>query len=240
MNIFYTPHITGETHTLNEEESKHCIRVLRLKIGDNIVLVDGKGGLYHTEIVNAHPKKCEVKVLDIEKEYGRRNFHLHIAVAPTKNIERLEWFLEKATEFGVDEITPLICEHSERKVVNEERLNKILISAMKQSLKAYLPKLNSPVSFKEFIQISPSLRGGQGVCLQKFIAHLSDNSKKLKSVYKTNKNATILIGPEGDFSQQEIDFATKNCFVKVNLGTSRLRTETAAVAACHTFNLMNE
>ena len=236
MYLFHTPDITESYYILNEEESAHCVRVLRKKNGDTIQTIDGKGGFYTAEITDTNPKKCTVKIIESVKEFGKRNFYLHLAVAPTKNIERFEWFLEKAAEIGIDEITPVICHQSERKSVKTERLDKILVSAMKQSLKAYLPKLNEAVSFKEFI--NADFAG------KKFIAHcqLSESSNKihLKSTYQKQQSALILIGPEGDFSKEEIKLALEKKYTEINLGNARLRTETAAVVATTVINLMNE
>ncbi len=232
MHIFYAPDISGHLYTLSEEESKHCIRVLRLDVGDEITIVDGKGGLFKTRIVQPEPKRCQVEVYETIHEFEKRNHYLHIAIAPTKNIERFEWFLEKATEIGIDEITPLLCEHSERKVVNNERLEKIIVSAMKQSIKAYLPKLNPMVSIKQFIHAK-----NEG---DLFIAHCYKKElNHLKNEIKPNKNNTILIGPEGDFSPDEVSMAIQHNYKEISLGTSRLRTETAGVVACHTINLIN-
>ena len=236
MYIFYTPDITESNYLLSEEESAHCIRVLRKKTGDSIQTVDGKGGWYKAEVIDTNPKKCAIKIIESSKEYGKRDFYLHMAVAPTKNIERFEWFLEKATEMGIDEITPLICYRSERTSVKTERLNKILVSAMKQSLKAYLPKLNEAVSFKNFLNVD--------FVGQKFIAHCQslENSNKihLKNLYQKKQNALILIGPEGDFTEEEIQLTLKKKNIEISLGISRLRTETAAVLATNVINLMNE
>lgn len=232
MHLFYTPDIVSENYILHEEESKHCVRVLRLQKGEMIFLVDGRGGFYQAEITEVHPKQCAVVVKEQEQEYGKRNFKIEFAVAPTKNIERFEWFLEKATEIGIDEITPIICTHSERKEIKTERLEKVLIAAMKQSVRAYLPKLNATIGFKDFIK--KEFYG------QKFIAHLSEHAEKLQSAYSKRNNVLILIGPEGDFAEEEMIAAKENNFVEVLLGQSRLRTETAAVVACHTINLMNE
>ncbi len=231
--MFYTPDILISPF-LPEEESQHAIRVLRLQAGDHIELIDGKGGYYKAEIIFPHHKRCEVRILETQTEFHKRPYHLHIAIAPTKNIERLEWFAEKATEIGIDEITPVICRFSERKIIKHDRLEKILISAMKQSLKAYLPKLNEQCTFEQFLK-----RTDPG---QRFIAHCYDeNSKKLlSSLYVPKQNATILIGPEGDFSPEEVEQALKAGFVPVSLGESRLRTETAGVVACHTVNLLEE
>lgn len=232
MQLFYAPDISGNTYTLNEEESKHCIRVLRLTVGDEITLIDGKGGLFKTRITNPELKRCIVEVYESILEFEKRNHYLHIAIAPTKNIERFEWFLEKATEIGIDEITPLLCEHSERKVINNERLEKIIISAAKQSIKAYIPILNPLTPFKQFIQ-----KNQTG---DLFIAHCATKGlNHLKNEIKPSNQSTILIGPEGDFSTDEITLALTNYYKEISLGTSRLRTETAGVIACHTVNLLN-
>ena len=170
MHLFYTPDITTNEYTLPEEESKHCVKVLRLEIGNEIFLVDGKGGFYRCEIIQAHPKRCEVRCVEKTENYGKRDYHIHIAIAPTKNIERIEWFLEKCTEIGIDEITPLLCDHSERKVIKEERLEKVIISAMKQSLKAYLPRLNPMIEFSRFVKNNQNSL--------KCIAHCDEGNKK--------------------------------------------------------------
>jgi 16S rRNA (uracil1498-N3)-methyltransferase len=235
MSIFYTPQITGNNLTLSEEESKHCIQVLRMKSGDELLLVDGVGGYYQARIINPHSKKCEVLIYNSQLEFQKRNFNLHIACAPTKNRERFEWFLEKATEIGIDRVTPITCQHSERSTLNTERLEKVLVSAMKQSIKAYKPKLEENCSFTNFIVQNKAFKG------QKFIAHCADSPKEmLQNVYKKNNDVLILIGPEGDFSQEEIALAEASNFISVGLSTSRLRTETAALVACHTLNLMNK
>lgn len=233
MHIFYTPELSGNTYSLDESESKHCIRVLRLEQGDEIILVDGKGGYFTAEIVDPNPKKCMVLVIKSELNFGLQNFQIHIAIAPTKNIESIEWFLEKATEIGISHITPLLCRFSERKEIKTDRLEKVMISAMKQSLKAYLPQLDPLTKFTDFIS-----RPFEG---QKFIAHCEDQHRDiLKKMIIPNKNYLILIGPEGDFSSDEIKMAIEAGFHPVSLGDSRLRTETAGVVACHTFNLLNE
>ena len=233
MQLFYVPNISGTEVILNEIESKHAIKVLRLQAGSKVQLIDGAGGFYEAEIAEPHPKKCKLNIISAKKEFGKRNFKLHIAIAPTKNIDRFEWFLEKCTEIGIDEITPLLCEHSERKIIRSERLEKILVSAMKQSLKAYLPKLNPFTPFNELI--------GKQQEGNKFIAHCFGNEKThLKNIVSKDENVFILIGPEGDFSQAEVELAKRNGFTEISLGTSRLRTETAGVAACHIINLANE
>jgi 16S rRNA (uracil1498-N3)-methyltransferase len=231
MQIFYCPNLRGNTHPLNEEESKHIIKVLRFKNGDFIHLTDGKGGLFKAELIDDHPKHCTVTVIESKLEYGKRNYKLHMAIAPTKNISRFEWFLEKATEIGIDEITPIICEQSERKEVKYQRMEKVIVAAIKQSLKTYLPKLNQSMKFRDFAE--QSFEG------QKFIAYCEKKPKHLKELYIPKSNALILIGPEGDFSKEEVKFAKNNGFNIAGLGDSRLRTETAGIAACHTINLIN-
>jgi len=232
MHLFYSPEITSNTFTLNQEESKHCLKVLRLNTGDVVHLTDGKGNLYQTTIIDANPKKCTLEIREVKKEYGKKDYKIHMAVAPTKNINRFEWFLEKATEIGIDKITPVICEHSERRIINPERLNKVIIAAMKQSFKAYLPVLNPAIFLKDFISEKNNS--------EKYIAYCSDNYRdNLKDLYNKQKDAVILIGPEGDFSEQEVSLAINYGFKPISLGAERLRTETAALVACHTVNLIN-
>jgi len=234
MQLFYNPDITNETKefSFNKEESKHIVKVLRKKTGDQLYITNGKGYLFTSEIIIADKKKCTVlivtKNLKIKQKYS-----LHLAVAPTKMNDRYEWFLEKATEIGIDSITPIICDHSERKIIKYERFEKILQTAMKQSFQCYLPKLHQAVSFKEFMK--------QVFNSQLFIAHCVESDKKsLKKELQPKQDITILIGPEGDFSVKEIEMAIKNKFIPVTLGKTRLRTETAAIVACHTVGLMNE
>jgi len=232
MHIFYTPDISGNTYTLDETESKHCVRVLRLEKGEKITLVDGRGGFYNAEISDPNPKRCAVKVINSEQNFGFRNFQVHIAIAPTKNIERMEWFLEKATEIGINRVIPLLCQHSERKEIKHDRLEKVMVSAMKQSLKAYLPQLDELTKFNDLIR--------QPFDGLKFIAHCEEQHRDLlKNLIVPNQNYLILIGPEGDFSSEEIEAAIQSGYQPVSLGDSRLRTETAGVVACHTFNLLN-
>ncbi|MCB9360940.1 MAG: 16S rRNA (uracil(1498)-N(3))-methyltransferase [Flavobacteriales bacterium] len=234
MNIFYTPNITATSNfVLDETESKHAIKVLRLNQGDKICLVDGTGTFYTAEIINAHAKKCEVKIFEKNTEENNKPI-IHIAIAPTKNNDRLEWFIEKTTEIGITTISPIICDHSERKVLKTERLEKRAISAMKQSLKATLPIINEAVSFKSFIDSTSENT-------EKYIAHCYDEHQQhLKEIYTTGKDCLVLIGPEGDFSLQEIELALKNGFKPISLGKSRLRTETAGLIACNILNLLNE
>jgi len=229
--IFYAPDILNN-NTLPEEESAHCIRVLRKKEGDHISITDGKGHFYNSIITEPHPKHCIVSISEtIEQEKPWSNF-IHIAFAPTKNLDRIEWFTEKATEIGIDRITPLLCRYSERKEMKLPRIEKILVSAMKQSQKAYLPVLDEMIKFSTFIK--------QPFDGQKFIAHCIPGEKYLlKNLYKPGDNVLILIGPEGDFSEQEVEEALKQGFQPISLGNSRLRTETAALVACNTVQVLN-
>jgi len=233
MNLFYTPDIKGKTYQLDEIESKHCVKVLRLKEEDIIHLIDGVGTLYKAKIIQAHPKRCKVECIESQSEFGKLHYKLHIALAPTKNIDRTEWFLEKCTEIGIAEFTPLLCQHSERKIVKHDRLFKVITSAVKQSLKTYHPKLNELTKFKELVHAD--FEG------DKFIAHCYAGEKRLlKEICQPNKNTLILIGPEGDFSPQEVQLAKANGFIEISLGTSRLRTETAGVVACNIISLTNQ
>ncbi len=233
MHIFYTPNITSDEYLLNEQESKHASKVLRLKTGDEVLLIDGKGTKYVAVISGNAGKRTMVRVQSKESYENRSNHYLHIAIAPTKNMDRLEWFLEKATEIGVDEITPLLCHNSERKVIKEDRLERVVLAAMKQSVKAYKPKLNSLTKFSDFVK-SAGLDG-------KFIAHCYDQEKTpLKTACLNSAASLVMIGPEGDFSLEEVALAEANGFQAVELGKERLRTETAGVVACHTVNLMTD
>ncbi len=234
MQLFYNPAIlaTDETFFFDKEESKHIIKVLRKKDTDILHVTNGLGFLFTTQITLASDTKCTVKIIKVD-QIEKPKFHLHLAVAPTKLNDRYEWFLEKATEIGVSEITPIICEHSERKFIKTDRFEKIIQTAMKQSNQFYLPILNEPVSFGTFVE-----RQFQG---QKLVAHCEETNKKsLKEVLKINENITILIGPEGDFSVKEIQQAIENQFNAVTLGNTRLRTETAAIVACHSVIFMYE
>lgn len=233
MHVFYTPEIEGNTYVLNEQESKHCTQVLRMNLGDVLTLVDGKGGFYTAEISNITKKQVAVNVLSKIGEYGKRPFYLHIALAPTKNIERTEWFLEKATEIGIDQVSMIICDRSERKVVKIERLEKVITSAVKQSIKAYHPIIEDSISFLKFIKQYDHIK-----C--KYIAHCLDLPKTtLKESLTPSETCLILIGPEGDFTPNEIQLALDNGFKAISLGESRLRTETAALAACFEANYLN-
>ena len=234
MQLFYNPEITASSaeFSFDKEESKHITKVLRKKESDTLFVTNGLGLLLTTEIILASEKKCTVKI-NAFKEYKPTDFYIHLAVAPTKMNDRYEWFLEKATEIGIHEITPIICEHSERTIVKTERFDKILQSAMKQSNQFFLPKLNEPITFKNFIK-----EKHEG---ELYIAHCEETDKRLlKEEIKKNKKYTLLIGPEGDFSEKEIKIALENNFIPVSLGNSRLRTETAAIVACHSFVFINE
>lgn len=233
MQLFYTPNINQDFYTFSKQESQHCIKVLRKKNNDIIHLVDGKGNLYTATIIDSNPKACKIEITTIEKEYQKPKHYIHIAVAPTKNNDRLEWFLEKATEIGINEITPIICNRSERKIIKTDRLNKILVAAMKQSSKAYLPKLNEAISFHDFVKIKREEN--------KFIANCFDKERKELNEFNLKENKSlVLIGPEGDFTEQETQSAKDSEFQSIKLGNSRLRTETAALVACHTINLQNQ
>ncbi len=229
--IFYTPDIL-KTSTLSPDESLHCARVLRMKEGDEILVTDGTGKFFEAVLTSAHQKHCEVSIQNTIESPKTWGFNLHIAFAPTKNIDREEWFAEKATEIGIDRFSPLLCYHSERRQMKHDRMEKILVSAMKQSQKAFLPQLDGLISFSQFIK--------QDFVGRKFIAHCYAGEKKhLKEVYKAGEDALILIGPEGDFSEQEVAEAIEKGFEPITLGESRLRTETAALVACHTIHALN-
>ncbi len=232
MHVFYTPDIQAKAE-LPEEETTHAVRVLRLQTGDEITLTDGKGNFYRAEISTATPKRCLVNVLETLPQAPLWKGHLHIAMAPTKNTDRTEWFAEKATEIGFDELTFLNCRYSERKVIKTERIHKILVSAIKQSLKARLPRLNEMTDFNQFVR--------QPFNGQKFIAHCYEGEKAfLKDCLQPGEDALVLIGPEGDFSEEEVREALAQGFRPISLGPSRLRTETAALVACHLMNLANQ
>ncbi len=230
--IFYTPNISVN-HELPEEEAKHAIRVLRLSEGSEVLLIDGKGYFYKALIEQANPKHCTVSIIERWPQPSLWNFRLHIAIAPTKNMDRIEWFCEKATEIGIDEISFLNCRYSERREIKTSRIDKILVSAIKQSQKAILPKISNILPFKNFV--TQSFKG------RKFIAHCEEGEKHLlKQLYKPHEEALVLIGPEGDFSAEEIQLALHHGFEPVSLGNSRLRTETAALVACQTLHIINQ
>lgn len=236
MQLFYNQHISEDTKqfTFDKDESRHIVRVLRKKEGDILYITNGNHYLFTVEIVIASDKKCIVTIIKKEEKKSSRNYYLHVAIAPTKNNDRLEWFLEKATEIGIDEITPIICKNSERKIVKTERLAKIIQAAMKQSLQYKLPKLNEPVKFSEFIQ--------QKLSSQLFIAHCEDDAKKntLKDGIDLASSYTILIGPEGDFSTDEIKKSLSQKFIPITLGNTRLRTETAGLTAVQQISFLHQ
>ena len=234
MQLFYNPSISVDTKnfTFDKEESKHIVKVLRKKDGDILFVTNGLGFLFECKIVLAIETKCTVEIVHCEKSEPLP-FKLHLAVAPTKMNERFEWFLEKATEIGVSEITPIICEHSERKHIKNERFEKIVVAAMKQSNQHFLPKLHEPTTFKDFLK--------REVSGELFIAHCEETDKKLlKQLLVPRADLTILIGPEGDFSTKEIQAAIDHKYIPVSLGHTRLRTETAAIVACHSVVFINE
>jgi 16S rRNA (uracil1498-N3)-methyltransferase len=230
MQLFYTNNSESE-FTLPSEESKHITKVLRKKEGDTLHFTDGKGQLLITEITSTDIRKTRVKIIKKIEQEKQHNYYLHVAIAPTKNIDRFEWFLEKACEIGIDEITPIICDHSERKFVKKERGNRILLSAMKQSLKYHLPKLNEAISLNNFMK--------QDFIGNKYIAHC-ENSEKIELKNKeTEKRTLILIGPEGDFSVSEIEKSIEKNYLAISLGNSRLRTETAGLVCVTTISNRN-
>lgn len=234
MQLFYNPNVSEAVSlvTFSKEESKHIVKVLRKKVGDTLYVTNGYGWLFEAEISEANIKKCTA-VITSNALQPKKKYKLHLAVAPTKLNDRFEWFLEKATEIGIDSITPILCGHSERKVIKPERYEKVILSAMKQSSQCYLPKLNPLMSFELFLK-----QEHKG---QLYIAHCEDSERKsLKSELRANENTTILIGPEGDFSVKEITMALQQNFIPVTLGKNRLRTETAAVVACHSVAFVNE
>jgi 16S rRNA (uracil1498-N3)-methyltransferase len=232
VNLFYQPLIAENVHYLDPEESKHCTRVLRKKTGDLIDIADGKGVFYKASITDANPAKCTFRIEQVSPE-PPRNFHLHIALSPTKNPDRTEWFVEKAVEIGVDEITFIDCEHTERTRMKSDRVHKIAISAMKQSLKASLPVIHGLTPFSTFISNPKN-------SAEKFIAFVDEhNPLHLNHVASPGKQSIVLIGPEGDFSNTELTLSANAGYQKVSLGKSRLRTETAGVVACHIINLIN-
>lgn len=238
MIIFYTDQIQNEVAILEGDEFTHCIKTLRKQLGDQVHFVDGNGNRYRGQLIEIRKKNCAIGIQNTEYEAQRAPFQLHIAIAPTKNINRLEWFLEKCTEIGIDEITPILCKHSERKNIRLDRLEKILIAAMKQSLKSHLPKLHPLTPFSTFVE-SISAANAQ----KSYIAHCHNTERdplNLLLDFKANHLApiTVLIGPEGDFSEEEVQFANQHHFKSVSLGKERLRTETAGIVACHTVNLL--
>ena len=233
MNVFYLPDAQLGTISFPEEESKHIVKVLRMKEGDRFCVTNGNGSLFDAELVDAHPKRAMADLSNQRNGYDIRDYKLSIAIAPTKLNERTEWFLEKATEIGIDEVKLFASYHSERRAANVERFRKIVVSAMKQSVKSKMPLVEEMVSFDKLVK--------QNFDGQKFIAWIDDDVKdQLCDLYKKGENAIVLIGPEGDFSKEEVELAKENGYIPVSLGEARLRTETAAVVACHTMQLINQ
>lgn len=233
MNLFYSTEIDERTIVLGEEEARHCVKVLRKTVGDEIHVIDGNGNLYTAKIVSVGKRDCVCEIVSKTERFGSHNYYVRMCVAPTKNIDRFEFFVEKAVEIGVDEIVPLLCENSERKTINLERAERIVLSAMKQSYKATKPNLTEMTDIKTVL--ANSFNG------KKCIAHCENQEKQLlRDVVEKQGEITILIGPEGDFSVKEIELAKQNGWIPISLGESRLRTETAAIAAVHTVEVMNE
>ncbi len=234
MQLFYSNAINGNEILLQNEEAAHCSRVLRKKEGDILTVIDGEGGFYTAKLTKIAKETC---ILSIQTKvfFEKNAANLHIACAPTKNIERFEWFLEKATEIGIETVTPIVCFNSERRQIRNDRLDKIILSATKQSLKYWLPALAELTDFEVFLKKNTNFQG------QKFIAHCHESEKTVfKIAYKSNQNALILIGPEGDFSKEEVEKAVAAGFQPISLGTQRLRTETAAIVATAAFSFLNQ
>jgi len=235
MQLFYNKKLNNHSKkiTFDKIESRHIVRVLRKKEGDILYITNGKGLLFYGKIIDSTGKLCSAVIIKTEEKYKQHSYNLHIGIAPTKNIDRFEWFLEKATEIGVDKITPLLCKHSERKLIKNERLEKIIVAAAKQSLHFNFPILDKLTSFSDFIS--------QKNHAKSFIAHCKNQEKNtLKKLVYPKENITILIGPEGDFSIQEIKLALQNDFKPISLGNTRLRTETAGIVACQSIAFINE
>ena len=237
MELFYSRDIEGGICRLDQDESGHCVKVLRHRAGDEISVVDGCGTLYRCRITSDSPKGVEAMVLSSEEGWGGHPYRLHMAVCPTKNNDRYEWFAEKACEIGMDEVSPVIGEHSERRVFKTARIEKILVSAAKQSLKAAVPIVNEPVSVREFIETYGSTDPDAVPAPLRLIAYCFEDEnvprRSIKEVLAGYEGSEIivLIGPEGDFSRAEAELALARGFVPVHLGASRLRTETAALTA---------
>ncbi len=232
MQVFYAPNCQLGFFPLHEEESKHVVRVLRMKQGDPVYVVDGKGKLFEGIIFEPHPKHCILKLDKVTENFEQRNYRLHMAISPLKSVDRFEWFIEKAIEIGVDEITPLNCSRTEKRNVNTDRLNRIVESAMKQSLKAYHPVLNEMVKFEKFLL--------QETNAEKGIAYCGEGEKVfIGNGFSRQGSYVILIGPEGDFTEEEFLMATSKGYKGISLGESRLRTETAGVVACHAISFIN-
>ena len=229
--LFYTPDIENGFARLDEEESRHLLTVLRRKVGDRLQLTDGRGFFYEAEVAEAGKRSVLARILSRTEAPPERPARLHLAIAPTKNIERFEWFLEKAAEIGVDEVTPLLCQRSERDTIRHDRLEKILVSAMKQSLRARLPRLNELTRFQKFAAAAKEEQKRLAWCSDAPLPHL-------KTTLAPEKSVLVAIGPEGDFSPAEVQAALEHGFTGVSLGQARLRTETAGIFAVSIFNLL--
>ena len=244
VRFFYVPNASS-VNELPEEEAQHAVRVLRMEMGDEMMLMDGEGIFYRAIVTEATKKRCLYRIEETLPQERQWQPHLHLAMAPTKNMDRTEWFAEKATEIGFDELTFLRCRWSERTVIKTERVEKILVSAMKQSHKAWKPILNEMVDFKVFLQEIKERENRNGKVMQKFICHCYEEEGlgekvALKDALKSGEDVLVMVGPEGDFSIDEVKMAEANGFQSVSLGKSRLRTETAALVAVHLMNLINQ
>jgi len=231
MNSFYQPDIQDGDNQLPEEEARHCIQVLRHKEGDEILVLDGKGGKYHSIITNTSKKSCEFEILKTER-VDKKSFSIHLAIAPTKNIDRMEWLIEKLTEIGVDEVSLVQTKNSERKKIRMDRLEKKALSALKQSKNPFLPKINELLDFEDFLVNSQSQN--------KAIAHVNPDHRYIGDAVNQGEDVLILIGPEGDFTESEVDLSINNEFLPVSLGANTLRTETAGFVACCAVNFINK
>jgi 16S rRNA (uracil1498-N3)-methyltransferase len=234
MQIFYTTRFKDDFCELDEVESGHCIRVLRLGKGNRVNIIDGRGNLHEGIIIDPDPRCCKIRITQTTDEFEKRNYHVHVAISPLKSAERFEWFVEKCVEIGVDEITPLICRNTEKPGIKSERIRKIIISAMKQSLKAYMPELHGSTGFNYFLELKTAGN--------KMIAHCHGDIERfsINQVYNKGQDAVMLIGPEGDFTMGEVKWAISAGYTSIHLGPSRLRTETAGIAACHSVYLINQ
>ncbi len=237
MILFYSPDPISTIHVLDEQESRHCIKSLRLRPGDEIYLTDGKGNIYISRIIDDNIRACSLEVIRKIEDYPRLPYHLHIGIAPTKNSDRLEWFVEKAVEIGISEITTLLCKNSERTSIKPERIERLMVAAIKQSLRAEMPVFTNKVHFHDLIEKT------KNIYPQKFIAYCGDLEQPpalLKSLCKAKTDTLILIGPEGDFTPEEVQHAIQSGFIPVSLGEFRLRTETAGLLACATVQILNQ
>lgn len=234
MHTFYSPDIVNNQTILSPDESAHCLRVLRLSRGDKVTVIDGKGGMYEAVIIEPDAKACRLEITSTLPTHPTRKHQIHIAIAPTKNMDRLEWFVEKSVEIGIDIITPLLCQRSERRVLKTDRLHKLIISTMKQAMVTQLPVLNELTPFNHLVKTLDSTKGNR------FIAHCGESPRQqLKKVLLPESDTVVLIGPEGDFTPEEVQLAVENGFMPVSLGSNRLRTETAGIVACHIAVLQN-